>query len=147
MPERVPDFFTMVARGDHDAERFLALWGAYCHDVDDVIDENLWDAEHIVSVLALAVTFYSDPYYVRNVALLRMPVLMATAVFADSCIWEQKEQPLWKRQFADVMRHSGNEVINCVAFIQGGYDHMQQVSLPLMATCYIYHKDKYGLPQ
>jgi len=139
------DFFSKVSNGDRLAADFLCRFMAYCHGVDDVIDESKWDAETLLALLVQASEVYSHEFYRMHVGRLQTPILTATSVYADSIKWE-KDPALWKREWAEVTRHAGNEVILAVALICGGFAHLRDVSAPLYATCFVYHKDRYGTP-
>lgn len=139
------NFMGVIARGNPIAKDLLEKWWTFCHAVDDVIDENQWNEESITNCLAHGIAFYSHPFYRRYQAALQMPALLATNFYEDSVTWE-RDPVLWKRQWADVLRHAGNDVIMAVAFLVGGYKHMQAVSRPVLASCYVYHADKYGVP-
>lgn len=136
----------VIACGNVEARSVLESWWEFCHAVDDVIDEQQWNADSILNAFALGLGFYSHPFYRRYALVLQMPVLLATNFYADSVVWE-KEPVLWKRQWADVLRHAGNELIVAVAIIVGGFDHAQKISRALLASCYVYHADKYGTPK
>lgn len=144
-PSALTNLYHQIANGNEQAESFLWTWGCYLRAVDDVIDEGKWEPEEILRVMMLACTFYSHPFYVAHSNQLQMPVIVATNFWLDSIKWE-KEAELWKRQWADVMRHSGNEVILAVAMIAGGWEGIREFSAPLMAMCYCYHADKHGVP-
>lgn len=139
-------FLDVIAKGNPEATELLKAGWRFCHAVDDVIDEAQWNADAILNTSALGIAFYSHPFYRRNIAALRMPVLIATSWYEDSVNWE-KAPELWKRRWADVLRHAWNGVIMAVAYLVGGYEHMQAVSRPLLASCYVYHADRYGVPQ
>lgn len=139
-------FMSVIARGNPGAHELLKVWWEFCHAVDDVIDESQWNAEALLNVQAIGIGFYSHPFYLRYVSALQMPALIATNFYEDSVKWE-REPILWKRQWADVLRHAGNDVIVAVAYIVGGYEHMQAISRALLASCYVYHADRYGVPK
>jgi hypothetical protein len=144
-PSAIVNLYHQIANGDAAAENFLWLWGCYLRAVDDVIDENKWDPESILDVLILANSFYSHPFYVQNCRTLQLVVMMATNWWADSVKWEKAPEQ-WKKDWADVLRHSGNEVIIAVAIICGGWTHGRKFSAPLLGMCYVYHADKHGVP-
>jgi len=150
MPTK-PDFDTsnfmgVIARGNPGAWELMKLWWTFCHAVDDVIDESQWNADCVLGAFANGIAFYSHPFYQRHVSALQMPALLATSFYEDSVVWE-KEPILWKRQWADVLRHAGNDVILAIAFLVGGYEHMQAMSRSILASCYVYHADRYGVPK
>lgn len=138
-------FYDMVACGNAPAREWLILFHDYCHEIDDVIDENDWDNERVLGVFIAANTLYSHPFYCAHHKVLGPCILIATSVYVDSNKWE-KDPAKWKKWWAEVMRHSGNEVIFAVANICGGWKHLRYVTAPLYASCYVYHADKYGTP-
>jgi len=140
------NFAQTISRGDPLAASFIEAFGRYQRLVDDIIDNGTWDKESLGRALMMACLFYSHPFYQANITMLQMPMLLATNWYADSVDWE-KQPELWKRQWADLLRHSGNDVIMAVALIKGGWQGARELSRPLLATCYMYHKDKYGVPQ
>ena len=144
-PSAIMGLYRQIANGTPDAEDFLWLWGCYLRAVDDVIDDEKWDSESVLSVLVLACSFYSHPFYVRHASTLQMVVMLATNSWADSVKWERANEQ-WKREWADVLRHAGNEVIMATAMICGNWQAMRDISSPLMAMCYVYHADKHGVP-
>lgn len=144
--EKVNRFLRLVAANDEGGFEFLKLWHQICHTTDDVIDENKWDAESLLEVFMLASTVYSTPFYRQNSARLQLPCLTATGVYQLSVKWEKPNEPLWHRIWADVLRHSGNDVMFAVALICGGYDHLMKICGPLYASCFVYHRDRYSTP-
>lgn len=143
--EKVNRFLRLVAANDEGGFEFLKLWHEYCHLVDDIIDDGLWDAETLLRCLMLGCTVYSHPFYQRNRSSLQMPALVATSIYGDSVAWE-KDPALWKRQWCEVLRHAGNDVFFAVAMVCGGWEHLRKISKPLFASCYVYHADRYGVP-
>lgn len=139
-------FYRTVANGNELAREWLCLFHDYCHELDDVIDIPDWSPARVLAVFERANLIYTHPFYAAYRAQLTPAIQVATAIYSDANHWE-KEPDLWKKQWADVMRHSGNEVIFSVAFITGGYAHLKSITRPMLAMCYIYHKDKYGVPQ
>lgn len=139
-------FYETVACGNRLAYDFLTLFHGYMHEIDDIIDESDWTPERVLACFASACRVYSHPFYSANRKALSPSILVATSVYHDSNQWE-KDPALWKRWFADVMRHSGNQVIFTVAHLCGGWKHMQGLTKPLMAASYVYHADKYGTPK
>lgn len=139
----VDDFLRHAANGNPAGAEFLALWHRLNHEVDDVVDEGKWDSDSILEVLMLACMVYSSAFYRQHAERLSAVVLVATNTWLDSCKWE-KDPALWKRRFAEVMRHAGNDVVYTVAMITGGWEHLRKISAPTMAASYIHQKDKHG---
>jgi hypothetical protein len=124
-----------AANGNAEAAEFLCLWARYCHAVDDVVDGDTKDAEGIISAFALAPLVYGNAFYLENISALRVVALLVSNMYADS--EEMRATPTkWARQFADVYRHAGNEMVMAVALICGGYEHVRAVSFEQRATCY-----------
>lgn len=138
-------FYGTVAHGNAGAHEWLCLWHDYCHEIDDIIDIPDWSAERVIAVFERANALYTHAFYQTHRLALSPMILVATSLYNDANKWEQDPQ-LWKRWWAEVMRHCGNEVIFAVAQICGGYQHLKSITAPMLAMCYVYHKDKYGTP-
>lgn len=143
--EELRRWFTHIANGNPSGGAWLSLYHDWCHEVDDVIDLPDWSPETLLKVLVRACEVYSHPFYVKNCKHLQGVCILATAEYSDSINWERAPE-LFKRQWAEVMRHAGNHVIYTVALLCGGYEHLLNFSGPWRAMCYVYHKDKYGTP-
>jgi len=142
----VRGFFAQVANGNPLAEDWLCRYYDFAHAVDDVIDLERWDPESVLAVLVQASEVYAHPFYVLHGLRLQLPIITSTDTYLDSVHWE-KAPELWKRQWAEVMRHAGNEVIMAVGMICGGWETVRKLSAPWMASCFIYHADRYGVPK
>lgn len=138
-------FYATVANGNLSANDWLCQWHDYCHEIDDVIDTPDYAPERVLGLFERANALYTHPFYQLHRAKLSTMILVATSLYSDSNKWE-KDAALWKRWWAEVMRHCGNEAIFAVAQICGGYTHMKGLTAPMLAMCYVYHKDKYGTP-
>jgi hypothetical protein len=138
-------FYQLVANGNTAGLDFLTRFHAYMHEIDDIIDERDWNNERVLKCFASACLLYSHPFYSANRHRLGTAILVATSLYNDANKWE-RDPALWKRWWADVMRHAGNEVIFAVAQICGGWGHLKSLTAPMMAMSYIYHADKYGTP-
>lgn len=138
-------FLAMVCNQRPDAVSYLKCWGDYLRAVDNIVDDNLWDAEHLREMFFLGAQCFSHPFYQSNKAHLQMTVVILSSLWVDSCHWE-RSQELWKRQWADVLRHADGQMVSAVAMICGGWEHLRKISAPFMAACYIEHKDRHGVP-
>lgn len=143
--EQYLSFYLRVANGDHEAANFLCNFHRWCHNVDDIIDESRWSPLLINKVLLEACQIYSHPFYRRHCAALQSQIIIATSAYADANKWE-KDGQLWKRQWAEVLRHAGLHVNFTVAMICGGWEHLRAYSAPQLAMAFIYHKDRHGTP-
>jgi len=132
-----------ICLGNQEAETFLALWGAYVHAIDDIVDGDTTSKESIIRAFAQAAVLYSSPFYRQHCDRLQLIVLLVTSTYADSVHWEGSKEE-WKRQYSDVMRHAGAEMLRATLLICGGYDHLRQFSAELHAANYYQHHDDAG---
>ncbi len=139
------NFFSTVCNGNAVALDWLCRWHRYCHEIDDIIDDSQWhDRERMLALFVSMNDLYSHPFYVQHCQRLQPVVMLATGTFADSIKFERSKQ-LWQRQWAEVMRHCGNLMIDAVAFICGGYQHQRKLSAAFLAMCFCNHADKHGV--
>jgi hypothetical protein len=124
-----------AANGKEDAAMFLHLWVAYCHIIDDFIDEKKRDPEEFIAMLIHANLLYSVPFYQKNAERLRGVVIQVTNAYADSVKWENSglEEGWydWRSVWADTLRFSGSEMVIAVATITGGWELARKLS-PLL---------------
>lgn len=137
--------YILASNGNSQALLFMVLWHEYLHEIDDLIDNHITDAQKFLRCLASANRVYSTDFYRANAPALGMIVQTVTNTYADSVLWE-KEDVEWKRQWADVTRHCGLEMIFAVANLTGGYDLMRSISLQLKEYAYICHHNVDGKP-
>jgi hypothetical protein len=133
-----------VTCGNGLAAEWLDRWAAYCHAIDDLIDEK-FTPEGLLAVLAGAVELYSHPFYHQFSSHLRPAVLMVTNAYADSVGWENSPN-LSRRRMADVLRLAGVELTIIVAGICGGWAHMRTVSQKIREETWNANHDEAGLP-
>lgn len=136
---------------DLEAMDFLANhWAPYCHQVDDIIDGEREAAEDILATFALAITLYSHPFYLRNIAALRQVALNVTSMYADTVRWERpggRQKPTdWQLAWADHHRHAALEMVAAVAMICGGYTHARAMMPELRTMAWHEHHDHQGRP-
>ena len=97
-----------------DAAMFLMRYGDLCHAVDDLIDwDNPTFKDRRVLVLDcfnLELDVFSCPFYHTNVFWLYPIAKNIHRVYSASVVWEKSDVE-WKRQYADVIRCFGNEMI------------------------------------
>jgi hypothetical protein len=129
------EFNAALCLGNQDAVEFCALWMAYVHLIDDILDSRedgrpTMSSEDILGSYALAAALYNSPFYVQHRQMLFPVVLSITNAYADSVAWERS--PLNRRRvIADVLRCIGNDLYFIVAIIVGGWAHCRKVS-PLL---------------
>ena len=135
-----------ITNGDPEAFYFLKCWGDYLRKVDDVVDEKQWTAENVWNAVALGNRFYSSNFY-RGHPELQMVILTGTAIWEVSCDWERPEQELWKRRWADYMRHSDVAMLSAVAMICTNWKMATNFIRGFLCGAYIDHKDRHSLPE
>ena len=135
----------LVCNGNPDARVFFLACGEYLRAADNLMDEGPWDEAAVLNCVALGVRLYSTPFYIANKDRLQLPVLTATSIWAKSCQWE-REPELWKRQWADVLRHIDCTVYGAVAMITGGWEKLHVFTGVWLSAGYVNHKDKHGTP-
>lgn len=143
-------FTREICKGDRAAVEFCSLWYAYCHAIDDLVDEKVdgrptLSNEKIIQIFANAALLYNCPFFVRNREHLFPIVLMVTNQYADSVAWE-KSPLAHRRTIADVLRCCGDEMFFMVAMICGGYEHMRAVSGRIRDRDWILQHDANGNP-
>lgn len=140
-----------VCAGNADAMHFLTLWHEYVHAIDDIEDEyqtpgaRSQNAEFRQRVYILALELYTTPFFRQHEARLKQVVLSVTNAYADVLAWERSEVR-WHKDFVDVYRHFGAEMVVAVAQITGGYDHARGVSREQRILNYEQHHDEHGRP-
>jgi hypothetical protein len=127
-----------ICCGNQSAMDFLAnYWAKYCHLIDDLIDGDAKGAEATLRAFALAITIYSHPFYLQNLAALRQVALNVTCLYADTVAWENAGD--WRGTWADMNRHCSIEMVVAVATICGGYEHARCVIPELRMLAYAEH--------
>lgn len=124
---------------------FIVKWHHYCHEIDDIVDLPDWSQARVLNCLDFCHELHSHPYYRLHHQRLEVVIALATRWWLTSVEWEH-DPVSWKRKWADVLRHSGNLLLEAVAFQCGGWNNLCEISRPLLGACYVYHHDKHGDP-
>ena len=133
-----------LTNGNVAAADWIQKWRAYCHAIDDIIDEKQ-GPEAILKVLADAVDLYSHPFFLANWFHIRPLVIAITNCYADSVAWEKSEDAR-ERAMADVLRFAAVEMYCLVAAICGGYTHMRRLSPFIRLQTWAANHDAAGNP-
>lgn len=134
--------------GNTEAMDFMRLWSEYVHAVDDIEDEST-TSEFRLRTFAMAIEVYTHPFFLRNLEALKQVAINATNAYAD-VVEGEKSEVKWAREFADVYRHFGQEMVFAVAGIcarlrgLNAYDHIRTISAEWRANAYHQHHDKDG---
>lgn len=139
---RLVVLYNEVTCGNSDALTFLLHWHAYCHGIDDIVDEG-GNAEQVLAAFAEANLLYTLPFYQSNFSKLQTTVMLITNAYADSVAWERSDR-VGRRRMADVLRFCGNEMVLAVALICGGFKHMRAMSPILRENSWFTHHDESG---
>lgn len=129
---------------DEDAIAFVYCWLLYCHAIDDIIDGDKTDSEHIIKTFQFSTTLHTSNFFLKNWATLNPIIDVAFNSYADSVKLEKGVK--WERNYADVLRQVANEVIVAVVGIVAGYDKKREISLELRQLSYLEHHDLTGKP-
>lgn len=131
---------------DPDAARFISAYNEYAHAIDDIIDEKIVDPEFILKTFKLAAQIYTSNFYLRNYLFLYPAILLAHNMYSDSVILERSNED-WKRREADVLRHSGNEILLAVvSLLCKNHEEFREISLLTRERAYKLHHDDKGEP-
>jgi hypothetical protein len=123
-----------------EAEEFVELWHKYCHLIDDIVDG---DSALDLRVFSMANELYSCEFYVAHRHKLKTMIQVVTCIYEDSVRME-KSTIHWQKYTADVIRHSGADILRAVAYLCGGYQLLRKMSFSIHEVCYIQHHDKGG---
>lgn len=136
---------TQITGGNPEALEFIQFCGEYLRAADNLMDDGNWTSDRILACLALGHRFYSCAFYRRHREHFQMLTLMATNLWGVSVDWEHRDE-LWKRQWADVLRHIDVAVYGAVCLICRGWVPARDFSRAFLSSAYIDHVDKHGVP-
>lgn len=132
-----------LTNNNEQAAKFLLIWRAYVHGIDDIIDGEITTPEGILNVFMMARFVYTNRFFLEHEQALGQIAINCTNAYADSVAWEKSEVD-WQRNFSDHYRHFAAEMVLAIAQICGGYLHMREVSKRLRVICWKEHHDKKG---
>ena len=138
------EILELAVNGNAEARDFLYAWHTYLHLIDDIVDGDKPAAE-IVTATRWASAIYGLPFYLQHRGTLFPIIQLITCEYEDANEMAAATEP-WKRQAADVLRHSGANMVRIVAFLTGGYNAMRKVSPLLREACYFNHHTSDGTP-
>lgn len=140
-----------ICNGNEEAFDWMQIGRIYCHEIDDLIDEDtklehdvarkLVAGAHACRIGAIALDLYTHPFFLKNMATLKEAMMTNTLNYADSVATEES-QVEWQRQFSDWARHGWVQVCLTVARICGGFDHAKSLSMELRTMSYVDHHDQ-----
>lgn len=115
-----------ACKGNAEAIDFVGRAWWYFHAIDDLVDENMPPEQKIKAMIA-GQELYTHIYFLKNALALNAVIRNIASTYADSVAWEHNEDAD-KRQYAEVWRHCGLELLFAVADLCGGWDHRRAVS-------------------
>lgn len=139
------DIYKLSANGNAEALNFLMAWNEYSHRIDDLLDNPEKDYNFFLSILAYANVLYSCPFYQKHVQKLQPMVRQVTSRYADSVRMEKSDKP-WEKQWADTLRFCGNDMVEAIAEITGGYELLRKVSTLLKECSWKDHHNELAQP-
>lgn len=123
---------TTACNGDRSAEIFLRVYLHLAHEIDDVIDADT-SKEKLLRVFLLMLSFCSlNVFYLAHREQLYPLLAVSLSRYATSVGWEGSESER-ERHIADHLRSDGAMLIEYVALLCGGIEHMRSIS-PLVWT-------------
>jgi len=135
--------FDQLTGGDPEAISCVTQWGDCLRAVDNIVDNETYNTESILSATALNIRFCSHPFYRKHVNQLQFPALIATGLWEVSVSWEKRDE-LWKRQWADVLRHADVVFLGAVCLICCGWERASEFYGTALSIAYIDHLDRHG---
>jgi hypothetical protein len=128
--------------GNPEANTCLAKWAACLRVVDDIVDNQTYSPERILTALALNCEFCADPFYRRHVQRLQFPALIATSVWETSVRWE-REIDCWKNDWADVLRHADVIFLSAICLLCQGWQATDKFATEFLEAAHVDHDKRH----
>lgn len=132
-----------VTKGNPEANTCLAKWAACLRAVDDIVDNRTYDADKVLTALALNCAFCADRFYRKHIPRLQIPALIATGLWEVSVNWERQPE-LWKRQWADVLRHADAVFLGAICLVCRDWESLSGFNIEFMEAAYSDHLERHG---
>jgi hypothetical protein len=119
-----------LCAGDASAREFCTVFVVWCHVIDDVVDRDkpLPTKEDFARIMLEAVTVFAfNPFFKTHRDSLLPLVIQSTKAYEDSLAWAASPD-LNKRRAADVLKSQYQDVLWQVAFLCGGYGHLDAMT-------------------
>lgn len=121
-----------------DAIEWLDMVGNYFSAVDDIVDEDAPKAA-IIKATFMAFEVYNHPFWITNREKLGSVIITASITYGDTVKWESEKG--WKLNYADALRHAGQDLLRLVVYHVAGYDKIAELSPLLREVTYERHKN------
>jgi hypothetical protein len=125
-----PAVFGEVCQGNNEATEFCLAFLEWVHLIDDFIDQDkpLDDPELVMRInLRMAAVLSKNPFYQQYKAQLLPLMVTGVKAYADSIAWVLREDGR-DRQASEILKSAYQEVFWYVAFLIGGWHHMDAMS-------------------
>lgn len=125
-----PKIFEELCLGNLAAYEFCLAFLMWVHFIDDAIDcDQAWnDPEQVIKVnLQAAMVFAFNTFWNEHKKSLLPLIIQGSSAFADSNDWALRGEKR-ERQAADVLKAQYQEVFWHVAYLIGGYDHLDRIT-------------------
>jgi hypothetical protein len=124
-----PELLKLIANGNADAERFLVVFIAHCHALDDRIDGDkpLTDEALIRDEVMWTLTLSNNPWFLQNRPVLLPIIIQGYNAWLDSNLLAKSASP-GDVVASDVVKGFYHEVVWHAAFLCGGWDRMREIT-------------------
>ena len=134
-----------ACKGNQAAAGFLGLYLKLAHAIDDCVDEEP-NKERLLQTFLLLISFCSlNPFYLEYRAQLYPLLALSLSRYATSVEWEGSKVS-HEKHMADHLRSDGAAVIEYVALLCGGIEHMRLMSPLIWTDSWKCHHNSEGQP-
>lgn len=117
--------YQRIANGDEECLKFIIGYQHYCHNIDDQVDrdkpENMQGIEDICANYFNAYAIYNSNYWKKNHQELGLFIPVITSEYIESGDTSMMEQKAF-------LAGQGNLMLKAIAYIQGGWPLLREVT-------------------
>lgn len=142
------DLLRLVANGNKQALDFLQQLHRLSHAVDDLIDvpEQRASTEALLRVfLDTIVVFGGNDFFIAHRQALLPMVILCLSRYEQSVAWEKSNETS-QQHMADHFRSDMNLVVEFVALVCGGWNHLRTMLPAIWEKSWQTHHDAEGNP-
>lgn len=124
-----PEEVNLITKGNEEATTFIVSYVAFCHLLDDVMDdkESVTDKRLVTETLRFLEQVISNPWVRANIGFLWPLIVTGANSWIDSNSWAESTLKE-KRQASDVLKGQYHEVVWFTAYLCGGIEHQQEIT-------------------
>lgn len=126
------EVYSFIAKDDTTALLFIKLWTIYCHEFDDLVDEE-FNVIELVKTNNTLTKLLTSEFFIKYSQLLLPQIYLAAESYQESET-NQKDTAI-----GVYLSHEGNNMLRTVALITGGYDHLVSCSIKIRDLTYKEH--------